>query len=102
MIEVTMTFNLLPGTDLQAYQQWVARVGDSVKQQPGLLEFRANRNMLGDPSQRSVTVWKTIQDWSKFDEGPWQEISMEFRRFATNIKVELWGPSPLVKDEVRK
>lgn len=98
MIEVVMTFNLWPDIDMQAYKEWVAKVGDLVRKQPGLLEFRANRNMLGDPSQRSVTVWKSIQDWSKFDEGPWQQISLEFRRFATNIKVELWGPSPIVPD----
>lgn len=102
MIEVVMTFNLWPGIDMPAYQAWVAKAEEFVRQQPGLLEFRANRNLLGDPSQRSVTVWNTIQDWAKFDEGPWQQINPEFRRFAKNIKVELWGPSPFVSEAARK
>ncbi|EER61226.1 hypothetical protein AcdelDRAFT_1173 [Acidovorax delafieldii 2AN] len=102
MIESIMTFDLMPGIDMKAYQEWVSKVVDSLKNQPGMLEFRANRNMLGNPMSRTVTVWKSLEDWAIFSEGPWQQINMEFRRFATNFNVEIWGPSPIVKDAIRK
>lgn len=67
-----------------------------------MLEFRANRSMLGDPMARTVTVWRSLEDWAKFSEGPWQQIGLEFRGFASHLHVELWGPSPVVKETVRK
>lgn len=101
MIESVMTFDLLPNMDMKAYQDWVTKVGVTMANQPGLLEFRANRNMLGNPQSRTVTVFKTMEDWARFNQGPWQSIGLEFRRFAANIHVELWGPSPVMKETIQ-
>jgi len=101
MIEAVMTFDLLPGIDMKSYQEWATKVSTTMASQPGMLEFRANRNMLGNPMSRTVTVFQTLEDWARFNQGPWQTIGLEFRRFATNFKVELWGPSPVLKETVR-
>ncbi|HYR26399.1 MAG TPA: hypothetical protein VEQ09_11255 [Aquabacterium sp.] len=101
MIETVMTFDLLPGIDMQAYQAWVAKAVETVSKQPGLVEFHANRSLLGCPMQRTVTVWKTAEDWVRFDAGPWQTMGMEMHRYATNSKVEVWGPSPVVAGSVK-
>ena len=101
MIEAVMTFDLLPNIDMKAYQEWVDKVGVTMASQPGLVEFRANRNMLGNPMSRTVTTFQSLEDWAKFSQGPWQSIGFEFRKFATNLKVELWGSSPLMSQPVR-
>lgn len=100
MFESVMTFDLQPGIDMNAYQAWVNSTLTSLSQQEGMLGFRANRNMLGSPMSRSVTTWRTLEDWARYDSGAWKALAPEFRRYATNIKVELWGPSPIVQQPI--
>ena len=47
MIEVNKTYDLLPGIDQQAYGQAAQEMIRMMLQAPGIIEFRANRNMLG-------------------------------------------------------
>ena len=102
MIESNLSFDLLPDADLKAYGEWVQTTVASIAKQPGMVEFRANRNFLGAPQIRSSTIWQSLEDWSRFTEGNvWQSTLAELHRFAGNVKVELWGPSPVVPDPVR-
>ena len=94
-MEAVMTFDLLPNIDMKAYQEWVQKLGVTMANQPGLVEFRANRNILGNPMSRSVTTFQSLEDWAKFNQGPQQSMGIEFCKFATNLKVELWGRRPL-------
>jgi hypothetical protein len=48
-----------------------------------------------------VSVWQTLEDWAKFDQGAWQPIQAELRGFAGNISIELWGPSPVLAQPIR-
>jgi heme-degrading monooxygenase HmoA len=63
MIEVTQTYDLLPGIDQQAYGQLAKKAVAAMLQAPGLVEFRANRNMLGSPQVRTTAVWQSLDDW---------------------------------------
>jgi len=101
MIEVIESFDLVPGVDQDAYQSWAKKAVALVLQQPGLVELRANRNILGSPQVRIVTVWKSGADWAKFGEGAWRPLESELLKFATNLKAELWGPSALVPEPLR-
>lgn len=102
MIESNLSFNLLPNVDMKAYGEWVKKTVSSLAKQPGMVEFRANRNFLGSPQIRSSTVWQSLDDWSKFTEGDvWPSMLAELHGFASNVKVELWGPSPVVPEPVR-
>lgn len=96
MIEAVLTFDLLPNVDMKAYQDWLTKLASSMAKESGIVEFRANRNVMGDPMSRAVTVFRSLEDWAKFTEGPWQTIGPEFRQFATHIRAELWGPSPQI------
>ena len=58
MIECHETWDLIPGVDQQAYGAWAKSAIGLVMKQPGLIEFRANRNMLGSPQILVVTVWE--------------------------------------------
>ncbi|WP_062536607.1 antibiotic biosynthesis monooxygenase [Mizugakiibacter sediminis] len=101
MIEVTQTYDLLPAVDRDTYADWVKKAIGLVLKQPGLVEFRAHRNLLGSPQVRTTTVWQSGADWAHFAEGAWQTLEPELRRMATNLRIELWGPSPMVTEPLR-
>ena len=102
MIELNMTYDLLPGIDQQAYQVMAKKAVGLLLQSPGLVEFRASRNVLGSPQVRATSVWQTLVDWANFNESSgWQELETEMRTFVTNLRFELWGPSPVVPEPLR-
>jgi heme-degrading monooxygenase HmoA len=102
MIEVNKTHDFLPGTDMQAYGQYAKKAIAKMLQVPGLVEFRLQRNVLGSPQVRSTYVWQTLADWGKFAESTerWT-LEAELGKFATNIRLEIWGPSPLLPEPLR-
>jgi heme-degrading monooxygenase HmoA len=97
MVEVVLLYDLERGVDLQAYVAWAKKTIGAVLKAPGIIEFRATRNLLGSPYVRSISVWKTLADWEKFYESDaWKAAEAELRaKFATVIRVELYGPSPV-------
>ncbi|HJW54478.1 MAG TPA: hypothetical protein VJ577_04325 [Burkholderiaceae bacterium] len=102
MIESNFSYDLLPNIDMKSYGEWVKKTVASIAKQPGMVEFHASRNILGAPQIRASTVWQSLEDWSRFaEENTWQTMQAELRGFATNIKVELWGPSPVLPEPVR-
>ena len=102
MIEVNTTWDLLPNIDQQAYGEWAKKTVGTVLKAPGIVEFRANRNLLGSPQVRSTAVWQSFADWAKYAESDeWQSLDAEFRSFAINIRIEIWGPSPVLPEPLR-
>jgi heme-degrading monooxygenase HmoA len=103
MFEVNLLYDFVPGIDRAEYLEWAERVIGMIMQSPGLVEFRAQRNVLGSPFIRTTTIWKTQADWVNFFESAkWQEIEAELRaRFAINIAVEFWVPSPVVPETLK-
>ncbi|WP_434660771.1 antibiotic biosynthesis monooxygenase [Paraburkholderia sp. A3BS-1L] len=101
MIEVTNTYDLQPGANLEAYAEWAKKAAAMIVQQAGLVELRAHRNMLGTPQIRTTSCWNSTSDWAAFADGPWRTLEQELRTFATNLKVEMWGPSPVLPTPLR-
>jgi len=102
MIEVNMTYGILPNIDQEAYGEWAKKTLGTIMQAPGLVEFRANRNLIGDPQVRSTTVWNSLADWANYTESnEWRALEDEARGFISNIQVEIWGPSPIVPEPLR-
>jgi hypothetical protein len=91
----------VPGVDQQAYQAWAKNTIAALMRQPGLVEFRAYRNILGTPQVRTTIEWQSLADYEKYWQGAWQPVETELRTMATNIRVELWGPSPVVQEPLR-
>ena len=56
MIENTMTYELRPNLDQQAYGEWAKKTIGVILQAPGVVEFRANRNLLGSPEHSAPSV----------------------------------------------
>jgi len=103
MIEVDLKWDFLPGVDQQAYQAWAQKAIGTVLQSPGIVEFRASRNMLAGPQVRATSVWNTMADWGAFDESAaWQALKDELLdQYAQNMSVDIWGPSPVVPEPLR-
>lgn len=101
MIECDLTYDLLPSVDMKGYVEWAKKTIGTMAKQPGMVEFRANRNVLGGPQVRTVSTWKSLEDWARFNQGPWQPLQAELRAFATGITIEIWGPSPILAEPVR-
>jgi heme-degrading monooxygenase HmoA len=102
MIEVSISWDLLPNIDQDAYAEWGQKTAVGLLQAPGLIEFRAHRNVLGTPQARSTTVWQSLADWANYtDSDEWRANEEEIRGYATNLRVEIWGPSPVVPEPLR-
>ena len=102
MIEVNTSWEFLPNIDQQAYGEWATKTVGTILKAPGLVEFRAHRNILGTPQVRSTSAWKTLVDWANYtDSDEWRTLEDEVRAFVTNIRVEIWGPSPVLPEPVR-
>jgi hypothetical protein len=102
MIEVNTTYEFLPNLDQQAYGEFAQNAIGTILKAPGLIEFRANRNLLGSPLVRTTSVFRSLSDWASFTESDeWKKLDAEFRSFVTDIRVEIWGPSPVLPEPVR-
>ena len=101
MVESNITWDLVPNVDLKAYAAWAKKTIEATLRAPGLIEFRAHRGFMAPAQVRTTTVWQSIADWAKFLEGPWQQMETELRAYATSIRPELWGPSPIVPEPLR-
>jgi heme-degrading monooxygenase HmoA len=102
MIEVVMTHDFLPGADPKVWEEFSRKAVGQVLNAPGLVELRASRNMLGGAQVRTTTVWRTLADWAKFaEDAGYRSLEAEMRSMATNIQVEVWGPSPVVPEPLR-
>jgi heme-degrading monooxygenase HmoA len=102
MIEVNTTYEILPNTNQQAYGEFAKKAIGTILKAPGLIEFRANRNLLGSPLVRTTSVFRTLSDWAGFAEtDEWRELDAEFRTFVTDLRVEIWGPSPVLPEPIR-
>jgi heme-degrading monooxygenase HmoA len=101
MVQQVMTYDLIPAVDKKAYQAFSKKTIAALMRQPGLVEFRAYRNMLGTPQIRTTIEWESLADYETYWQGAWQPADAELRTLATNIRVEIWGPSPIVPAPLR-
>ncbi|MBI4755987.1 MAG: antibiotic biosynthesis monooxygenase [Betaproteobacteria bacterium] len=102
MVEVTQTFDLVPGIDQRAWGELAHRAVATVLRSPGIVEFRAHRNQLGSPKVRTTAVWQSLADWAKAAENPEiKALETEMGGYVTNLRVEFWVPSPVLPDAAR-
>lgn len=100
MIEVDQTYDLLPGIDQQSYREYAKK--EMSRKTPGAVEIRAYRNILGSPQVRLTVVWQTLADWARWAESAErQAMQSELLKFATNVRFEIWGPSPVIPAPIR-
>jgi len=102
MIEVAFTYDFIPNFDVAAYTKVARDATQIMLSSKGFIEFRANRNMMGSPNVRRTSVWQSLSDYAVMVQSPeFQKVTQEFRKFVTNIDVQIWGPSPISPDPIR-
>jgi heme-degrading monooxygenase HmoA len=97
MIEATLSYDLFPGINLEEYLAFSKESFELIAKAPGSVEIKVYRNIAGSPQVKTVSVWKDLTDWANFVDSPdWHSVEWEMRnRYATNISLSLWKPSPL-------
>ncbi len=100
VIEVFITYDLLPNADKQSYVQLLKKAIVPLLSQPGIMEIRARRNLSGSPDVLIVFVWETLADWNKFEiKKEWTCLKEELQNnFASNMAIQIWGPSPVAPE----
>ena len=102
MVEVTMTWDLRPDIDMEAYTNFSKHAVSKVLEAPGFREFRAHRNMLGSPHVRATYVWRSLADWANYQQTEeWQALMPELNKYVTHIEGQVWGPSPVMPESLR-
>lgn len=102
MIEVAFTYDFLPGIDEAAYAKFARKATAMMVKAEGFIEFRAHRNLLGAPHVRRTSVWQSLAHWAAVADQPeFQNLTVEFRKYVTNLDVQLWGPSPLTPQPIK-
>jgi len=103
MIEVAFAYDLVPGVDLKAYTSLTRRATAVMMAADGFIEFRAHRNLNASPQVRRTSVWESLMHWAAVAQTrEYQNLMNEFRLYVTNLDVQIWGPSPLAPEPVRK
>lgn len=102
MIEVTFTYDFHHDIDEETYSRLARKATAMMLNAPGFIELRASRNMLGSPHVRRTSVWESMAHWAAFAETEeFQKITHDFRKYATHMNVNIWGPSPYVPEPIR-
>jgi len=103
MIEVALTYDLLPNIDQDDYFQFLKKAIVLVFQQRGIIEIRAKRSMSGSPEVLIELNWETVADWNRFEiTTEWTTLIEELKKsFVLNMKSQVWGPSPIAPDPLR-
>ena len=103
MIEITLTYDLQPGVASKSYTEWAKKAIVVLLKNEGIIEVRAHRNLLGSPQVLIVTVWESVTNWAAFaDKKSWIALLDELQdTFATNLELQIWGPSPIAPEPLR-
>ena len=103
MIEVAITYDLLPDIDRKAYLDLLKKAIVPILTQPGIIEIRARRSLSGSPDVMVVLVWQTMANWNMFEmKKEWAELKEEITdRCTVNMMIQIWGPSPIAPEPLR-
>jgi heme-degrading monooxygenase HmoA len=103
VIEVAITYDLLPDIDQDAYFQLFRKAVVPILQQPGIIEIRSKRSLSGSPQVLVMIAWETMADWNRFEfTKEWTALIEELKKsFVINMKSQIWGPSPIAPEPLR-
>ena len=94
MVIQVMKWNISPDK-AEDYPKWAeTAIKDTLTEK--VKEFRAYRPITGDSQVVSTYQFEDMASWAEWqsNEGV-QKVMSELRKFALNISIEIWGPSPI-------
>lgn len=98
MIEVHLTYDVKPGVDEQGYFEWMKKAIIPALKSRGMAEVRAYRNIKEGQAVLVIGLWEKLEYWTEFSQSEgWKSFINPLQStFATNIRIEVWGPSPII------
>ena len=86
----------------EAYVKWAQTAIKRTISVPGVVEFRAYRPAAGDSQVVITYEFADMSDWAKWNSSAdLQKVMDELHTLALNVKIEIWGPSPIVPKPVK-
>ena len=103
MIEVHLSYNVKPDIDAQGYYEWMKTAIVPTLKSHGVVEVRAYRSVKESQGVLVVGLWEKLEDWTDYSQSEgWNSFFSPLQStFATNIRMEVWGPSPLIPAPLR-
>jgi hypothetical protein len=103
MIEVAITYDLLPDIDQNVYFQLLRKAVVPILQQRGIIEIRAHRSLSGPPDILILIGWESMADWNRCEfTKEWITLTEELKKsFVTNMKFQVWGPSTIAPEPLK-
>jgi quinol monooxygenase YgiN len=94
-------WDILPDK-VEAYTQWAKSAIPRFLAVPGVVEFRAYRGVAGVPQVVTTYEFADLAAWAAWRaHEDVQKVIDELYTFATNVTLELCGPSPVVPAPIR-
>ncbi|MGV8058128.1 MAG: hypothetical protein AB2L12_08920 [Smithellaceae bacterium] len=103
MIEVHLAYDIKPGIDELVYFEWLKKEIVKVLKMKGIIEVRAQRNIRGNPGVLVIAQWEKLENWTEFSGSEmWNALINTLKRaFAENVRIEVWGDSPVLPAPLR-
>lgn len=96
-----MKWNINPDK-AEEYPKWTQSSIQKTLGIPGVVEFRAYRGPAGDSQVIATYEFADMKAWAEWqDHEDVKRANEELYTVATNVKMELWGPSPVVPKPIR-
>lgn len=101
MVILCMKWDIIPDK-ADVYTDWAPSAVKRVLAEPGVTEFRAYRPATGSSQVVVLYEFADFAAWAGWhDNEEVQKAFNELRLYATNVNIELWGPSPVVPEPIR-
>jgi hypothetical protein len=91
--EVSVTFNIARGTNMEEYKEWATGVLTKVRSAQGCYKCRFSTNILDSPRAKWTAWWLDFNHWAAFTESDqWQSILFNLHsKYANCINIEIWA-----------
>ncbi len=99
MVKFHITWNFTTSYNPETYGTWAQKAIEGTLKPPGLIEFRAQRSLVGSMDVLIVTIWELAVDWGAFAENTCPVLQAEGRANIMNVQTTLWGTSPVVSHQ---
>ena len=99
MVLQVMKWNVHPDK-ADAYIKWAEKAINRTLT-PKVKEFRAYRPITGDSQVATTYEFENLTIWAEWHSNEEvQKVMSEFRTLALDIKIDVWGPSPVAAKPV--
>ncbi|MFN2289644.1 MAG: antibiotic biosynthesis monooxygenase [Anaerolineae bacterium] len=101
MVLSVWQWNIIPGKE-KAYEEWVRDAIPRILRIPGVIEFRGYRPATGSAQTVVTYEFADMAAWAAwYSHEDAQKLLTELRTVTTDVRQEIWGPSPFVPKPVR-